>query len=97
MPGSPPLYIQTFHFGGPNFQTIDQLYDVVQTLMKDLGFTDIVRQPTVVSARTSNSHVAITFVGADPQTTIAVVVAAGDDAHAMRDKLVKGMKDLHFL
>jgi hypothetical protein len=76
------------------------LTEVLTELENDLpnhGFTNVRRGGTNVSGRNANSHGCVAFVGAWPDDSFAVIMAAGDDAKATRDKLEARLRSYNWL
>ena len=96
MPVSPALHFVDFKYGSPAVN----MTEVLMTLENDLpnhGFTDVQRGGNNVSARTASTHGCVAFVGAWPDHSFAVIMAAGDGAKATRDKLEARLKSFNWL
>jgi hypothetical protein len=95
MPGSPALFWEAFPYGSVATDGLQALFFAARDAMENAGLTDVIIQQRDVAGRTSNSHAAITFI--EGTHTTAVIVAAGDDALIVLQKLVKELKKITFI
>lgn len=97
MPGSPALFWESFPYGSAAADSFQTLFFAARDAMKNAGLTDVIIQEGDVAGRTPNSHAAITFIGGTFSNTTAVVMAAGDDALIVLQRLVQELKKINFL
>jgi hypothetical protein len=96
MPGSPALYFKDLAYGSQ----AATMGDVLGIMMKDLpshGFSNVKSGQNWIAVRTPSSHGCVAFVGSWPAHSFAVIMAAGDDAEATRDKLVARLDSYVFV
>ena len=94
---TPLLYWRSVEMGGAAVEGDSDIWGVIQQQMKAVGLLGVKQNPSDVNGHTKDTIVAVTFVKLAPKDYMVFIMAAGNGALAIRDKLYNGLKNVAFL
>ena len=93
----PLLYWRSIQLASEAIESDSDIWSVIQQQMKAVGLLDVKKNPSDVNGHTKDTIVAVTFVKLAQKDYMVIIMAAGNSALAIRDKLYKGLKNVAFL
>ena len=86
---APSLYWQSYIFESPSIGNIDVLKGVTREKMKEIGLANAAVHESEVNGSTSDTIIAVCYVGLGTHKWMGIVMAAGTNAKSLRDQLIK--------
>ena len=94
---APFLFWETFLFDSAAIESVNDLRSIARQEMLQIGLANAKINPSDVNGSTGDTIVAVTFIQLGTHKFVAVVMAAGLHALALRDSLIKKFSSVHFL
>jgi len=85
----PNLYWQSYVFESPSIEGIGDLKNATRDKMQEIGLANAAIHQSDVNGSTSDTIIAVCYVGLGGHKWMAIVMAAGTNAKSLRDQLIK--------
>jgi hypothetical protein len=93
----PALFWRTLTLTGEAIESDNDIWNVIKATMKEIGLSDIKKNPSDVNGHTQDTIVATTFVKLGNKSYMLFIMAAGDHAKGLRDQLHNKLSKIKFL
>lgn len=93
----PALYWSSVELGSNTNISDGVIWDLIKSKMQEIGLLGVQKNPSDVNGHTRNTIVATTFVKLAQNSYVLVIMAAGDSALTLRDKLYAKLSSATFL
>lgn len=93
----PALYWRSLTMASPAIESDADIWNVIKAKMKEIGLSDVKKNPSDVNGHTQDTEVATTFAKLGDKSYMLFIMAAGNNAKALRDQLYDKLKKVAFL
>ena len=93
----PALFWRTLTLASEAIESDADIWNVIKAKMKEIGLSDVKKNPSDVNGHTQDTIVATTFVKLGKKNYMLFIMAAGDHAKALRDQLHDKLSKIKFL
>ena len=93
----PSLYWRSIQLASPAIESDSDIWSTIKSAMKDAGLLDVKKNASDVNGHSQDTNVAVTFVKLAQHNYILIIMAAGANASALRDKVYNKINSVHFL
>lgn len=94
---APALYWESFLFESEAIESVSDLKSATLKSMHDIGLANAAIHASDVNGSTSDTIVAVCYVGLGSHKWMAIVMAAGAHAKSLRDQLIKKFEGIAWL
>jgi hypothetical protein len=92
----PTLYWSSLKLASPSISDA-AMWSIIQDKMKEIGLSDVKKNPSDVNGHSQDTIVATTFVKLGQQSYMLIIMAAGNHALELRDQLYDQLNSVIFL
>ena len=93
----PALYWRSLTLASPAIESDNDIWNVIKAKMEEIGLSDVKKNPSDVNGHTQDTIMATTFAKLAPKSYMLFIMAAGNHAKELRDKLHDKLKKVAFL
>ena len=93
----PALYWRSIQLASEAIESDADIWNVVKQQMKLAGLSDVKKNPSDVNGHSQDTIVAVTFVKLAVHNYMLIIMAAGNQAMQLRDKVYNNLKKVKFL
>lgn len=93
----PALYWRSLTLASPAIESDNDIWNLIKVKMKEIGLSDVKKNPSDVNGHTADTMMATTFAKLGSKSYMLFIMAAGDHAKVLRDKLYKKLDEVAFL
>jgi hypothetical protein len=93
----PALYWRSLSLASPAIESDNDIWNLIKETMKEIGLSDVKKNPSDVNGHTQDTIVATTFAKLGNKSYMLFIMAAGTDAKKLRDQLYNKLKNVKFL
>jgi hypothetical protein len=93
----PALFWRSVNLASEAIESDNDVWGVIKQQMQAVGLSDVKKNPSDVNGHTQDTIVATTFVKLGKKSYVIIIMAAGDHAKTLRDKLGKNLEKVKFL
>ncbi len=93
----PYLVWQSYIFESPSIGKVDDVKGATLQKMKEIGLVNAAIHESDVNGSTSDTIIAVCYVGLGKHKWMAIVMAAGANAMSLRDQLIKKFDSITWL
>jgi hypothetical protein len=93
----PALYWSSVSLASEAIESDNDVWGAIEQQMKAVGLSDVKKNPSDVNGHTQDTIVATTFAKLGHKSYMLFIMAAGDDAKTLRDKLANKLEKVKFL
>jgi len=93
----PSLYWRSLDLASEAIESDSDIWNVIQAEMKDVGLSNVQKNPSDVNGHSQDTIVAVTFVKLKQHSYRLLIMSAGNHAFQLRDQVYEKLKDVHFL
>ncbi len=94
---TPSLFWKSLEMSSPAIEGDSDIWSIIKAKMQEAGLSDVKKNPSDVNGHTQDTIVAVTFVKRGPHDYVLIIMAAGNDALKLRDKVFNKLKNVNFL
>jgi len=93
----PALYWRSLNMSSPAIESDADIWNIIKAMMKEIGLTDVKKNASDVNGHTQDTMVATTFAKLGNKNYMLFIMAAGNHAKELRDRLHKKLSNVAFL
>jgi hypothetical protein len=93
----PALYWRSLTLTSAAIESDNDIWGLIKQKMKEIGLSDVKKNPSDVNGHTQDTIVATTFVKLGNKSYVLIIMAAGNKAKVLRDQLYDKLNEVVFL